>query len=194
MGLIKEGIFASVTTDEERLIGRAQQGDTAAFEVLMNRHAPYVYNLALRTVGDPQEAEDMAQETFIRAWRTLPQFRRQAQFTTWLYRIVVNLCYNRLPGLKGELAALDPAEAEHLSDERPRVEELVVTAEMQRLIHAALEALPESYRLLLTLRHLQEMSYAEIAETMQMPLGTVKTGIFRGRALLREALEDGNDE
>jgi RNA polymerase sigma-70 factor (ECF subfamily) len=181
-------------TNEEGLIGRAQQGDTAAFGVLMTRHAPFVYNLALRTVGDPQEAEDMAQETFIRAWRTLPQFRQQARFTTWLYRIVVNVCYNRLPGLKAELAALDPAEAADLQDERPRVEDVVVTAETQRRVQAALEALPESYRLLLTLRHLQEMSYGEIAETMQMPLGTVKTGIFRGRALLREALDDGTDE
>lgn len=180
--------------EEEGLIRRAQQGDTAAFELLMNRHAPFVYNLALRTVGDPQEAEDMAQETFIRAWRTLPQFRRQAQFTTWLYRIAVNLCYNRLPGLKAEVAALDPAEAADWGGERPTVEGLVVTAEMQGRVQAALDSLPESYRLLLSLRHLQEMSYAEIAETMQMPLGTVKTGIFRGRALLREALEDGHDE
>lgn len=183
-----------MTPDEQRLIRQAQQGDTAAFEQLMNRHAPFVYNLALRTVRDPQEAEDMAQETFIRAWRTLPHFRQEARFTTWLYRIAVNLCYNRLPGLKAELAALDPAEATDLQDERPPVEDVVVTAETQRRIHAALEALPESYRLLLTLRHLQNMSYAEIAEAMQMPLGTVKTGIFRGRALLREALNDGTDE
>lgn len=183
-----------MTLSEETLIRRAQQGDTAAFEVLVNQHAPYVYNLALRTLRDPHEAEDLAQETFIRAWRLLPGFRLQARFTSWLYRIVVNLCYNRLPGLKAELAALDPAEASDLSDERPSLEASLVTAETQARIQAALADLPESYRLLLTLRHLQGMSYAEIAETMAMPLGTVKTGIFRGRAILRETLGDGNDE
>jgi RNA polymerase sigma-70 factor (ECF subfamily) len=183
-----------VRPDEERLIRRAQQGDTAAFELLMNQHAPFVYNLALRTVRDPHEAEDMAQETFIRAWRMLPHFRQQAQFTTWLYRITVNLCYNRLPGLKTELAALDPTEAADLRDERQNVEGVILTAENQRRVQAALDSLPEGYRLLLNLRHLQGLSYAEIAETMQMPLGTVKTGIFRGRALLREALDDGTDE
>ena len=175
---------------ERRLITRAQLGDTAAFETLVNMHAQYVYNLALRVVGDLQEAEDLAQEAFLRAWRGLPRFRAEARFSTWLYRIVTNLCYNHLPGLKRELAALNPEdEAMNLPDERRDVESTILSDELRVSLHTAIEELPESYRLLITLRHLQYMSYTEIAQVTGMPLGTVKTSIFRGRRLLRKALE-----
>jgi RNA polymerase sigma-70 factor (ECF subfamily) len=82
------------------LIARAQRGDASAFEALVNMHAKLVYNLAFRVVNDPHEAEDLAQEAFLRAWRALPRFRGQARFSIWLYRIVTNLCYNRLPHLR----------------------------------------------------------------------------------------------
>lgn len=89
-----------VNADERLLIARAQRGDASAFEALVIMHAQYVYNLALRVVDDPHEAEDLAQEAFLRAWQGLPRFRAQAKFSTWLYRIVTNLCYNRLPHLR----------------------------------------------------------------------------------------------
>ena len=176
--------------DEQVLIQQAQQGDTAAFGQLVNIHGQLVYNLALRTLNDAQEAEDVAQEAFVRAWQGLPRFRAEARFTTWLYRIVTNLCYNRLPRLKVELAALDPDEAVELPDERQRVEEAMLTDELKTRLYTAVDELPESYRLLIFLRHLQEMSYAEIAAVTKMPLGTVKTGIFRARRLLRETIEE----
>jgi RNA polymerase sigma-70 factor (ECF subfamily) len=177
-------------TQERQLIARAQKGDPAAFEVLVDTHAQFVYNLALRVVRDPAEAEDLSQEAFLHAWRSLPSFRGEARFSTWLYRIVTNLCYNRLPRLKKELNAITLEEgAADLPDQRQRVEPGVLTKELGDHLHAAIDALPESYRLLLALRHQQEMTYAEIAETTGMPLGTVKTGIFRARNLLREAVE-----
>jgi RNA polymerase sigma-70 factor (ECF subfamily) len=177
-------------TQERQLIARAQKGDTAAFEVLVNTHAHYVYNLALRVVRNPAEAEDLSQEAFLRAWKSLPSFRREARFSTWLYRIVTNLCYNRLSRLKKELSELTLEEgALDLPDHRQRVEPAVLTRELGEHLNRAVDDLPDSYRLLVTLRHLQGMSYAEIAETTGMPLGTVKTGIFRARNLLREAVE-----
>jgi RNA polymerase sigma-70 factor (ECF subfamily) len=177
-------------TDDERLVTRAQQGDKAAFEALVNRHAGPVYNLALRLLRHPEEAEDLAQEAFLRAWRGLARFRGDSQFSTWLYRIVLNLCYSHLPRLKHELAILTPdEEALHLPDGRPEVGAGLLSAELNAVLHGAIEALPAGYRLLITLRHLQEMSYNEIAEVTGLPLGTVKTGIFRARQMLRSALE-----
>lgn len=176
--------------DEQALIARARRGDTAAFEALVARHGPLVYNVALRTLRDPLEAEDVAQETFLRAWRGLPAFRGAARFDTWLYRIVANLCYNRLPRLRADLAALDPDEAADLADERQRADAGLLSEELRQRLHRAIDALPDGYRLLVTLRHLQGMSYAEIAAATDLPLGTVKAGIFRARRQLRAALEE----
>lgn len=181
--------MAGTAGQEQALIRRAQAGDAAAFEALLQTHAVYVYNLALRVLRQPQEAEDMAQEALLRAWQALPRFRGDARFTTWLYQIVTNLCYNRLPGLKAELLALEvDAAALHLPDERPTIEADLLSTELKERLHEAIAALPESYQLLITLRHLQEMSYEEISQVTGLPLGTVKTGIFRGRAHLRERL------
>ena len=161
-----------------------------AFETLVVRYERYVYNLALRVVGNPDEAEDLAQQAFVRAWRALPNFRGQAKFSTWLYRIVTNLCYNCLPHIKKDLAMLAPdEEALHMPDERQAVEPGLLDAELRECLHRAIEALPEGYRLLLTLRHLQELSYEEIAQVTGLPLGTVKTGIFRARRRLKDVLD-----
>jgi RNA polymerase sigma-70 factor, ECF subfamily len=179
-----------VSDREDQIIERAQQGDQAAFEELVEYYAHYVYNLAIRLLHDPYEAENLAQEAFLRVWRGLPGFRRQARFSTWLYQIVTHLCYNRLPGLWRELAALDVEEKVYLiPDQRPAVDAELLTKEMQTALHRSIDELPESYRLLITLRYLQEMSYEEIAQVTGLPLGTVKTGIHRARRNLREALE-----
>ena len=88
---------------EDKLVHRAQQGDTQAFAELVLEHQRFAFNLALRALSDPQEAEDIVQEAFLKAWQALSRFRRQARFQTWLYRIVMNLCYNRLPRLRVEM-------------------------------------------------------------------------------------------
>jgi RNA polymerase sigma-70 factor (ECF subfamily) len=177
-----------VNDEERQLLRKAQAGDAAAFATLVELHAPFVYNLALRTLNNRHDAEDIAQETFLRAWQGLAQFRAEAQLRTWLYRITTNLCYNRLPKLKKELEALEPGDATGLPERSRPVEARVVTAELRRQLYQAVDQLPETYRLLVTLRHSDGRSYEEIAEITQMPLGTVKTGLFRARQQLRQAL------
>lgn len=179
---------------EKQRVVAAQNGDVEAFESLVDHYAEDMYNLALRIVEHPEEAQDLVQEAFVRAWRGLSAFRGDARFSTWLYRIVVNLCYNRLPRLKRELAALALDDAalhmpDTVPDSAPDAAAQLIAAELIAVIHQEIHNLPANYRLLITLRHLQEMSYNEIADVTGLPLGTVKTGIFRARRLLRDALE-----
>ena len=178
-------------TDDEALVRRAQRGDAEAFGGLVAEHERFVYNLALRALGDQAEAEDVSQEAFVRAWQALPRFRGQAQFRTWLYRIVTNLCYNRLPRLRRDLAVLGDEAAEAVPDQAGADPAGGVEDEERRaFLHRQIEALPESYRLLVTLRFQQALSYDEIASVLSLPLGTVKTGLSRARARLRAALVD----
>jgi RNA polymerase sigma-70 factor (ECF subfamily) len=171
------------------LVARAQQGDQAAFEELVLRHQRYVYNVAYRVLGDGPEAEDVTQDAFVRAWRSLNGFRNRARFTTWLYRIVHNLCLNRLPGLQRDLSQVAPME-EMLGDSAPSPADLFEMQELQDFLHAELARMPEKYRLVLTLRHLQHLAYEEIAEVLDLPMGTVKTHIHRGRALLADRVRE----
>jgi RNA polymerase sigma-70 factor (ECF subfamily) len=179
-----------VSSDERQLVIQAKRGDTAAFEMLVSNHASYVYNVALRILGNTEEAEDLAQEAFVRAWKALPRFRVEARFRTWLYRIVTNLCYDKLPQIRRELSQIEVDGNLPMSDERGQPEAGLLSAELRDKLHAAIDELPDGYRLLITLRHLQEMSYAEIAEATNQPLGTVKTGIYRARRLLRTAIQE----
>jgi len=177
--------------DDGVLVGRAQGGDQAAFAELATRHQRYVYNLAYRLLRDPHEAEDLAQEAFLRASRGLGDFRRQARFTTWLYRIVTNLCYNRLGDLRRQLLAVDvddglDALAAHPEQDPPAAFE---AAEQRALLHRQIAALPAKYQLVITLFYLQEFSYQEIAQVLDLPLGTVKTHLFRARERLQQQLQ-----
>ncbi len=174
---------------EATLIQRAQKGDHDAFAALVDEHQRYVYNLALRVVKDENEALDLTQETFIRAWTALPNFKGQSQLRTWLYRIVTNLCYNRLPNLRRSLNDLGDDVMEDLPESNfntPARE--FESNETSRYLHRAIDDLDPNYKLLITLRYQDELSYDEIASTLNLPLGTVKTGIFRAKAQLRNAL------
>lgn len=186
-----------MVVDEAQLVQRARAGDTGAFEALVLAHQRFVYNLALRAVGSPADAEDIAQEAFLRAWSGLARFEARALFRTWLYRIVVNLCYNRLPRLRQELAALPVEDTEDVQAGRwdglpdPQAEDPASRTEAEErkaFIQHQVNRLPEGYRLMVLLRFQKDCSYEEIAEVMGMPLGTVKTGLFRTRQQLREAL------
>jgi len=174
--------------DEGILVRRAQAGDADAFEELVNQHALFVYNLALRVLHDPLDAEEAAQEAFLRVWRSLGSFRGKAQFRTWLYTVVTRVCYDRLPQLKREFQAMDEQEVD-LPDSDNLPEERLMSGELRQTLQSAIDELPQHYKLLITLRHLQEMSYDEIAEVTGQPLGTVKTGIFRARRLLADRIE-----
>lgn len=180
-------------TVERCLVSRARQGEPAAFEALVREHGPFVFNLALRTLGDSNDAEDAAQEAFVRAWRGLATFREDASFKTWLYRIVVRVCYDRLPRLHRDLASLDAESAIDVSDGRQDVQQQVQMNDTAVLVRQTIDLLPESYRLLITLRHLHELSYKEIANVTGMPLGTVKVGLHRARKLLRSMMLEQTD-
>jgi RNA polymerase sigma-70 factor (ECF subfamily) len=177
---------------EQHLIQRAQKGDQEAFAGLVTEHQRYVYNLALRVLKNEEEALDLAQETFVRAWTALPNFRGESQFRTWLYRIVTNLCYNRLPNLRrslhelGDDVIVDLPETEVAFDNPAHGFE---TRELRSHLHNAIDHLDENYRLLISLRYQNELSYEEIATMLNLPLGTVKTGLFRAKEQLRRALE-----
>ncbi len=174
---------------EQEWIRKARAGDTNAFAALVAAHQHFCYNLALQSLGDGREAEDVTQEAFVRAWLALPRFRGRSRFRTWLYRIVTNLCCTHLPRLRRELEALDqealevmPAESEVEPLEHLQVEE------RRAALHAEIERLPESQRLIVLLRYRDELAYEEIAEVLDIPLGTVKIGLFRARQRLTDAL------
>src|SRR5512141_1666575 len=177
---------------EHSLLQRARKGDQEAFAALVTEHQRYIYNLALRVLRNEEEALDIAQETFLRAWTALPNFRGQSQFRTWLYRIVTNLCYNRLPNLRRSLSDLgddvisEIPETDLTFDNPARGFE---SRELRSHLHHAIENLDENYRLLISLRYQNELSYEEIAGMLNLPLGTVKTGLFRAKEQLRRALE-----
>lgn len=181
----------NTAVDEDIIIERARSGDADAFGELVILHQDFVYNLALRVVSNDVEAEDLAQEAFVRAWLGLPNFRGQARFCTWMYRIVTNLCYNRLPGLRRELMALgDDCLNEIACEDLLGIDpaDTLEAQERRAFLYQAIESLPKSYRLLVTLRYQQELSYREIADVVNLPLGTVKTGLFRAKERLRQAL------
>jgi RNA polymerase sigma-70 factor (ECF subfamily) len=181
-------------TSERELVRQARTGDTEAFAALVVAHQHFVYNLALRTLGEVHEAEDVAQEAFVQAWLALPRFRAQAQFQTWLYRIVVNLCYNRLPRLRRELTLLGEEVSDVPDEGFTNPARHIEVEEKRAFLHQQIVMLPENYRLLITLRYQNQLSYEEISQILNLPLGTVKTGIFRARRRLREALRQFEEE
>jgi RNA polymerase sigma-70 factor (ECF subfamily) len=177
---------------EQLLLQRARKGDHEAFAALVNEHQRYVYNLALRVLQNEEEALDLTQEAFVRAWTALPNFRGQSRFRTWLYRIVTNLCYNRLPNLRRSLNELGHDVISEIPETDPAFDNPargMESRELRSYLHKAMDSLDENYRLLISLRYQNELSYEEIAATLNLPLGTVKTGLFRAREQLRRALE-----
>lgn len=175
--------------NEQTLIQRAQKGDQDAFASLVDEHQHYVYNLALRVVKDENEALDLTQETFVRAWTALPNFKGQSQFRTWLYRIVTNLCYNRLPNLRRSLNDLGDDVMEDIPESNFKTPaQEFESNETRKHLQRAIDELDANYKILITLRYQDELSYDEIASTLNLPLGTVKTGIFRAKEQLRKSL------
>ncbi len=176
------------------LVERTVAGDQKAFELLVIKYQRRIQRLIGRMVRDVDLVEDIAQETFIRAYRALAQFRGEAQFYTWLYRIAVNTAKKALMDLKrdptisenyfksgqsDESDETSPLENELTSWETP--ESVLASKEIAAIIHAAMEALPEELRQAITLREIEGLSYEEISEVMNCPIGTVRSRIFRAR-------------
>jgi RNA polymerase sigma-70 factor, ECF subfamily len=177
------------------VIQRCRRGEVELFRLLVERYQDRIYNLSLRLLGNPEEALDAAQDTFVRAFRALGQFDTERPFAPWLYRIATNTCVGLLRKRRPDVFSLD-AMAEHeaeaalaaaASDTDPwqQLERSLRDDEIQ----CAVLALPEAYRMVILLRHQDELSYEEIAAAMELPLGTVKTLLHRARRRLRAALE-----
>ena len=189
------------------LVERAVAGDQGAFELLVIKYQRRIQRLIGRMVRDVDLVEDIAQETFIRAYRALHQFRGDAQFYTWLYRIAVNTAKRFLLKFKNDPAVFQGAlqssqeedetfqrKSEPSTDETP--ESVLAAKEIGEAVNAALEALPNDLKQALTLREIEGLSYEEIADVMNCPLGTVRSRIFRAReavsARIRPMLENQN--
>jgi RNA polymerase sigma-70 factor, ECF subfamily len=174
---------AVVPTDDE-LIALTLAGRSDAFSTLVERYERAVYHLAFRTVREAEEAKDAAQEAWIKAYRALASFRPGAKFATWIFTICYRVCCDRLAKRK-RFTGDEPVD---FADPAAGPESTYEAAEDAARLRAAIEALPEKYRVVITLFHLQGKQYEEIAAVLNLPLGTVKTHLFRAKDLLRAAL------
>jgi len=194
-----------VTTEESDLVlvKRVQRGDKSAFDLLVRKYQHKVVKLVLRYVRNPAEAEDIAQEAFIKAYRALPQFRGDSAFYTWMYRIAINTAKNSLASrdrspIKYDLDLNDPEESHHVQSrlqDPDTPEGLALTEEIRGIVNSAIDGLPEELKTAIVLRELDGLSYEEIAAAMECPVGTVRSRIFRAREAidkrLREVFEGG---
>ncbi len=172
--------------DEAALIARSQTGDANAFNRLVAGYHDRIYQLAYRMTGNHADAQDVAQDAFIKAYMALREFRAQAAFSTWLHRIAVNVAVDMLRrrGTRpGPLTDLEATAADPLADGAERIE-------IQRRIQRAIAALPVEQRTAVVLRDMQECSYEEIAEVLKVPMGTVRSRLSRAREALRMMLAD----
>jgi RNA polymerase sigma-70 factor (ECF subfamily) len=174
---------------DEDLIARFRAGESDAFAALVDRHRQRVYNLCLRLLGDHDDAADAAQDTFVSVLTKLGQFRGDAAFTTWMHRIAVNACYDltRRKRRQPMLRLADDGEPRPQDEGDPvpdPAEELAGT----RDVVAALRAIPEEFRVAVVLADLQDLPYEEIAKVLDVPIGTVKSRVHRGRVALARAM------
>lgn len=182
------------------LIHRAAKGDEAAFEQLLTQHEKSVYNLCLRMTGNPEDAMDVSQEVFLRVWKNLSSYQYDAAFSTWLFRIASNACIDFLRAKKRRndvsLTMQDENDGEDkelaVPDETPLPEEQLLAKEHQSAVLKAMNELPPDFREILQLRVVEELPYEEIAEILDIKVGTVKSRLARARELLRKNLEAGN--
>jgi RNA polymerase sigma-70 factor, ECF subfamily len=178
----------AVEATDAQLVRRVQKGDKGAFDLLVLKYQHKIVNLVMRYVRDPDQALDITQEAFLKAYRALPRFRGDAAFYTWMYRIAVNTAKNYLAAQRRrpmdvELDMQDPEQYElHAKlKETDTPEAVTLSHELQATVERAIAALPEDLRTAIVLRELDGMSYEEIAQTMECPVGTVRSRIFRAR-------------
>ena len=176
--------------NERELVERCRRGDEGAFQELVDRYKDLVFALIARTVQDRSRAEDLAQDVFLRIHRGLPYFRGEARLSTWIYRIVANVCLQEQtrPKRGGRMVSID--------DEGARGTTVVSTTdrrfgdlELRDRLEKAIARLPANYRLLIAAHYLRGVQYEDLAEALQLPLGTVKTQLFRAKQQLRRLLE-----
>ena len=182
--------------NDKELVKRAQKGDKSAFDALVTKYHLKVVNLVMRFVKDNDDAQDVAQEAFIKAYRGLKNFRGDSAFYTWLYRIAINSAKNYLvsQGRKTPKYAVDIEDAEHIETatalkEYDTPEGNMLTDEIEQTVYKAIKELPEDLKTAITLRELEGMTYDEIADVMECPIGTVRSRIFRAREAIDKHLK-----
>jgi RNA polymerase sigma-70 factor (ECF subfamily) len=182
---------------DQQLVERVQRGDKAAFDLLVSKYQRKIFRLLSRLIRDPTEIEDVAQEAFIKAYRALPNFRGDSAFYTWLYRIAINTAKNHLVSLGRRAptsteADIEEAETfddgEHLRDLNTP-DSMLLTKQVANAVNRAIDALPEDLRTAIVLREIEGLSYEEIAESMNCPIGTVRSRIFRAREAIAQELK-----
>lgn len=170
------------------LVKRVQQGDRKAFDLLVLKYQHKITKLIMRYVRDPSEALDVAQDAFLKAYRAMPRFRGDSAFYTWMYRIAINTAKNHLVAAKRrpvdfeiDIQDDEPFDASHLLKDGDTPEGLVLSEEINQTVQQAIADLPPDLRTAIVLREMEGMSYEEIAQTMECPVGTVRSRIFRAR-------------
>src|ERR1700704_4363637 len=183
-----------MTSTDEELVARSIRGDSESFNELILRWERPIYALAYRTIGREEDARDVCQETFLRAFRALPGFRGQAKFSSWLYRIALNLCRDwirrqrRAPVMQAP-EGVDLVDLVSEQGPSESVEELVARQELSAIVEQAMTLLPEEQRTAIILKEYHGMTFQEIADLQGCPLSTVKTRLYQGLSVLRRHLE-----
>jgi len=178
------------------LVERVQSGDRDAFGLLVEKYQRKLLRLVMRMVRDPAEAEDVAQEAFVKAYRALPNFRGESAFYTWLYRIGVNTAKNWLMANGRRMPTVseivdeegDDIDGSHLLRDDETPDRVLLSKQIGETVNAAMEALPDDLRTAIVLREIEGLSYEEIAQVMDCPIGTVRSRIFRAREAIAARL------
>jgi RNA polymerase sigma-70 factor (ECF subfamily) len=182
----------------EELMAKIAVGDNESFEILVNRHQTSILNLIYRYIGDRTQAKDLAQEVFIRVWQSAKSYEPKAKFTTWIYRITANLCFNELKSARRKkwfsFNRSDEDDKyifeETLADSGPSAEDILLEKERSRQISDALQSLPENQRLALILKRYDDLSYVEIAQVIGCSVPAVESLLVRAKRTLQEKLKN----
>lgn len=187
------------TPEEARLIMACQEGDSSAFNLLVWRWEKPLYNFIYKYVGDATLAEDLVQDTFIRVLKSIKRYTHQGSFSTWLYRIAINLCKDHLKRKRLPLVSLHDYYTtgsgervyvqDRIADDQTRTDDSLKAEEREELVRRLLAGLPEEQRIVILLKEYQELTFREIAEVLDVPEGTVKSRLYHALRAMRESLE-----
>lgn len=186
------------TKEDRKLVADAKKGDNKAFQTLLKKYRKSVYYMLLKMVKNADDAEDLTQEAFAKAFNSIEKFDSKYAFSTWLFRIATNNCIDFIRKKRVQTVSIDqPVEGDDgsnmrfdVKDEELDPNEAMLKKQRKRYLNMAIERLPEKYKVLVQLRYFQELSYEEVARELEIPLGTVKAQLFRARELLNQELKN----